>query len=156
MDQLGISFITVCANSLRAKGELMSFIENYIDLLIQNSGIPKFQSERAIFSLIEPYIGDIVCFLTKKTFEFVTIELPLPVDGTNQSTNIDSMLYNKNENRVLVVELKTEHQGNDHHLVQLLSRFVLSLRSAQTAPCTAGRNCRLTECYVGSAYAALN
>lgn len=101
----------------------MSFIESYIDLLIENSAIPKFQSERAISSLIELYISKIIRFLTKKEYEFITIELPLPIDGTNQSTNIDYMLYNKNENCVLVVELKTERQGNDHHLVQQLINY---------------------------------
>ena len=103
--------------------KIMSFIEKYIGLLIQNSCIPKFQTERAISSILQLYIEDIACYLTKKDFKNITIELPLPINGSDQSTNIDYMLYSTTENCILVIELKTERQGNDHHLIEQLEQY---------------------------------
>lgn len=101
----------------------MSFLKRYVDQLRANASLPKFQNERAISTLLQLYLEEIVKRVSGKKFSFITPELPLEIARTNQSTNIDYFLLSEDKKTGLVIELKTETQGNDHHFVKQIKDY---------------------------------
>jgi len=103
----------------------VEFIEKYIDALILNCKLPKFQNERAISTILQLYLEQIVREKTKIDFEFVTVELPIKKEGSNQSWNVDYFLVSKDRKIGLLVELKTERQGNNDHFKKQIKQYKL-------------------------------
>lgn len=84
------------------------FIDVLMAHILECTKIPKVQIERAV----GPILGFFIDQLLSKALginEIVTLSPEFPIKGqsNNQSTNIDWLLYNKTQNQMILLELKT-------------------------------------------------
>lgn len=89
---------------------LVALLEN----ICESRKIPKVQVERAISPLLDIFVEDALRLFFKNDQEYsgnivkICPEFPLKkIDETNQSTNIDWLMVNSDQNQILFVELKT-------------------------------------------------
>jgi hypothetical protein len=89
------------------------FIKTLMDNLIESTMIPKVQVERVVESLLSVFLEDVLTETLKSDtdlsglIKMICPEFPLKKAETNQSTNIDWLMYNTQRKQLLFVELKT-------------------------------------------------
>ena len=81
--------------------ELMRYV---VDDLVK---VPKAQVERVVGPMLGLFIGQVFSQMLRDEVEIVCPEFPLRKKESNQSTNLDWLLYAKNRDQFLLVELKT-------------------------------------------------
>jgi len=94
-------------------------ISNFLDVMMKNilegSKIPKVQVEREIGPILGMFLPAILTNLfsqdTNSSYQMIMPEFPLKKKENNQSTNIDYLLINKNEKKIVLFELKTDRSS---------------------------------------------
>src|ERR1035438_1762780 len=94
------------------------FIEKLMTHIMHLTMIPKVQVERAIGPILGLFIAELLSIKWNKRVEMICEEFPLrkaPVNGIlkYQSTNIDWLLYNVNDDQLVFLELKTAYTSFD-------------------------------------------
>ena len=92
------------------------FIEQLMAHITRLTMIPKVQVERAIGPILGLFIAELLSTKWSKRVEMICEEFPLrKVNGilTYQSTNIDWLLYNRSDDQLVFLELKTAYTSFD-------------------------------------------
>ena len=84
-------------------------------IVTEGTQIPKVQVERYISPILAVFLEDILYQLYKKEYKMISPEFPIRKGSIdykskrqNQSTNIDYLMYNKTDNKLVFIELKTD------------------------------------------------
>lgn len=102
---------------------MSTFLDKYIEQLIKYCKVPKFQNERAISMILSLYLEEVIYKMYKEKYKFVTIEFPIAKKDTHQTTNIDYLMVSEDRKKALLIELKTEIQGNDKHFWKQIKEY---------------------------------
>ena len=88
------------------------FLFQVLERLVDNKDLPKYQFERAIDGFLSAFLPSIVESVTGGDVALVAQEFPLKKPGSNQSTNMDYVLFrdgaNTSDRAWVFVELKTD------------------------------------------------
>lgn len=101
------------------------FIDELMRQIMEARMIPKVQVERAVGPILGMFLADVLTETLKQypqqagTIEMVCPEFPFKKLDNNQSTNIDFLLYNRDQKKLLFVELKTSDTSVDIHQVDM-------------------------------------
>jgi len=91
------------------------FINEMMEQILEGSKIPKVQVERAISPILGMFMPEILTKLYSKStasqYEMIMPEFPLKKDESNQSTNIDYLLINREQMKLVLFELKTDRSS---------------------------------------------
>lgn len=100
------------------------FLKVLIESILEGSNIPKVQVERAIGPILGIFLPDILNEMCSKdpdsNFEMILPEFPLK-KANNQSTNIDYLLINENEKKIILFELKTDRSSFNMDQMEIYS-----------------------------------
>lgn len=103
---------TILENNLE-----MQFVEALMEEIVtKGRKTPKVQVERYVSPILSMFLGEILHKRYNKEYELIMPEFPIRKgtvnigsnDDSNQSTNIDYLLYNKTDDMFTFVELKTD------------------------------------------------
>jgi hypothetical protein len=84
------------------------FIEKLMADILRLRTIPKVQVERVIGPILGLFIAELLSTMWSKQVEMICEEFPLRKEpGKYQSTNIDWLLYNHDDDELVFLELKT-------------------------------------------------
>lgn len=111
------------------------FLDKYINQLIRFCKIPKFQNERAFSTILSLYLEEIIEKTLNEKYILLTVEFPIKKNNTNHSTNIDYVMVNEIKDKALLIELKTERQGqkdNFNNQIKLYSKLKENISQFQS------------------------
>lgn len=92
-----------------AAGTAEGFWDALLDHIVEKGRrTPKVQVERAIGPILGFFLEKAVSDLLGSEVITLAAEFPLKKKKTNQSTNIDWLMYDRTKNELLLIELKTE------------------------------------------------
>ena len=96
------------------------FVEALMDHIMEGSMIPKVQIERAVGPILSMFLADVMTETLRDdpalsgSIAMICPEFPLKKADNKQSTNIDWLMYNKERQQLLFVELKTSDTSFDN------------------------------------------
>lgn len=109
-DEADIPRGTASLPALSAAAEL-DYLTEVFSRLITYKAFPKYQFERRIDAFLSGFLPEVLERLLGGSVSDVVPEFPLKKPGTNMSTNVDHVLYQRNDagpDRWLFFELKTD------------------------------------------------
>ena len=95
------------------------FVEALMDHIMEGAMIPKVQIERAMGPILSMFLADVLTETLRDdpalsgSIAMICPEFPLKKADNKQSTNIDWLMYNKERQQLLFVELKTSDTSFD-------------------------------------------
>lgn len=95
----------------------MQFLEKLMDVIVEEgTKIPKAQVERYLSPILGIFLEEILNKKFHKEYQMIVPEFPIRdgmihENGTNQSTNIDYLMFNKTDNKFVFIELKTDSKS---------------------------------------------
>ena len=95
------------------------FVEALMDHIMEGAIIPKVQIERAVGPILSMFLADVLTETLRDdptlsgSIAMICPEFPLKKADNNQSTNIDWLMYNRERQQLLFVELKTSDTSFD-------------------------------------------
>ena len=95
------------------------FVEALMDHIMEGVMIPKVQIERAVGPILSMFLADVLTETLRDdpalsgSIVMICPEFPLKKADNKQSTNIDWLMYNKERQQLLFVELKTSDTSFD-------------------------------------------
>jgi hypothetical protein len=95
------------------------FVEAIMDHIMEGAMIPKVQIERAVGPILSMFLADVLTETLRDdpalsgSIVMICPEFPLKKADNKQSTNIDWLMYNKERQQLLFVELKTSDTSFD-------------------------------------------
>ena len=95
------------------------FVEALMDHIMEGVMIPKVQIERAVGPILSMFLADVLTETLRDdpalsgSIVIICPEFPLKKADNKQSTNIDWLMYNKERQQLLFVELKTSDTSFD-------------------------------------------
>lgn len=95
----------------------MEFLEKLMQVIVdEGTQTPKAQVERYISPILGIFLEEILKKTFHKEYQMIVPEFPIRdgmihKEGTNQSTNIDYLMFNKTDNKFVFIELKTDSKS---------------------------------------------
>lgn len=95
----------------------MVFLEKLMEVIIDEGiNTPKAQVERYLSPILAIFLPDILSQKFGKKYTMIAPEFPIrkgriEPDGTNQSTNIDYLMFNETDKKFAFIELKTDSRS---------------------------------------------
>jgi len=108
-----------CCAATKEKAMCALFIEALMDHIMEGVMIPKVQIERAVGPILSMFLADVLTETLRDdpalsgSIVMICPEFPLKKADNKQSTNIDWLMYNKERQQLLFVELKTSDTSFD-------------------------------------------
>ncbi len=95
----------------------MTFLEKLMEVIVDEGiNTPKAQVERYLSPILAIFLPDIFSQKFGKKYTMIAPEFPIRKgrienDGTNQSTNIDYLMFNETDKKFAFIELKTDSRS---------------------------------------------
>lgn len=101
--------------------------------IVEYSQIPKLQVERIVGPILSLFLEDILSKLLIEEskgqyIQLILPEFPLKKDDSNQSTNIDWLLLNKEAKKIYFVELKTAVSSLNKDQLELYNQYKYKIK----------------------------
>ena len=95
----------------------MKFLEKLMEVIVEEGvQTPKAQVERYLSPNLGLFLEEILKKSFRKEYQMIVPEFPIRdgmihENGTNQSTNIDYLMFNKTDSKFVFIELKTDSKS---------------------------------------------
>lgn len=95
----------------------MEFLERLMQVIVdEGTQTPKAQVERYLSPILALFLEEVLKKMFHKDYQMIVPEFPIRdgmihENGTNQSTNIDYLMFNKTESKFVFIELKTDSKS---------------------------------------------
>ncbi len=95
----------------------MKFLEKLMEVIVEEGvQTPKAQVERYLSPILGLFLEEILKKSFRKEYQMIVPEFPIRdgmihENGTNQSTNIDYLMFNKTDSKFVFIELKTDSKS---------------------------------------------
>lgn len=115
-----------------------AFFDELMDYIMLGNMIPKVQIERNIGPIIGYFLADVLSQKLNESIIALCPEFPIRKArigeaNNNQSTNIDWLMYSRDKNEIILIELKTTDTSYKHEQAKVYRALQKTIHDKQSA-----------------------